>query len=167
VSIDRTTAIDNRTVMLQATRDNEPFHFSGKNTNLETAGEELSEALQDESTRSELERLFGAFEGDSIGDERVIHELAERLGLDSTAKMASEHSLSDVESILKRVVDGEATRIVGGQTTLIIDTVAEIAGLRLKVGDRIAGLFRGPTIHAYPGTPVTAYVAEPIDISTD
>src|SRR5688500_6199471 len=32
VTIDRTTSIDKRTVMLQATEDGEPFHFSGKNT---------------------------------------------------------------------------------------------------------------------------------------
>jgi hypothetical protein len=42
----------------------------------------------------------------------------------------------------------------------VIDAISELAGLRKSVGDRISGLFKGRNIKAYPGTPVTAYVAE-------
>jgi hypothetical protein len=167
VTIDRTTSIDKRTVMLQANEDGEPFHFSGKNTSPSQASAMLDQTLQDEQTKQQVERLFKAFEGGSIGDERVVRELAEKLGLESTEKMARDHSIKDIESVFNQILQGEATRVVGGETTLLIDTIAEIAGLRFSVGDRIAGIFRGPTIHAYPGTPVTAYVAEPIDIRID
>jgi hypothetical protein len=167
VTIDRTTSIDNRTVMLKATESGEPLHFSGKNTSPRSASDMLDRSLKDEQTKAEIERLFAAFEGKSMGDDRVIREIAEKLGLEQTEKMARNHSIKDVEGIIRQVLDGNATRIVGGQTTLIIDTVAELAGLRFNVGDRIAGLFRGPTIHAYPGTPVTAYVADPIEIEID
>jgi hypothetical protein len=167
ITVDRTTSIDKRTVLLEVTEDGEPYQFSQKNTSPIRASAGIDQALKDDQTKSELERLFRAFEGDSMGDERVIRELAEKLGLKSTEKMAREHSIRDIESIVKQIVQGEATRVVGGQTTLIIDTIAELAGLRFSVGDRIAGVFRGPTIHAYPGTPVTAYVAEDMDIRID
>ena len=167
VTIDRVTSIDNRTVMLQATEAGEPFHFSGKNTSPRSATDMLDRSLKDEQTRSQIESLLAAFEGKSMGDDRVIREIAEKLGLQQTEKMARGHSIKDLEGIIQQVLDGRATRIVGGETTLIIDTIAELAGLRFSVGDRIAGVFRGPTIHAYPGTPVTAYVAEPKIIETN
>ncbi|MEO7453589.1 MAG: hypothetical protein ABIV13_02365, partial [Fimbriimonadales bacterium] len=167
VTIDRTTSIDNRTVMLQATKDGEPFHFSRENTKPFSTSTFVGDVLKDTQTKEQIERLFKAFEGGSMGDERVIRELAEKLRMESTQKMAKDHSIGDIEGIIKQVIDGGATRIVGGQTALIIDTIAEVAGLRFTVGDRIAGVFRGPTVHAYPGTPITAYIAESIDITID
>jgi hypothetical protein len=151
----------------RATKDGEPFHFSGKNTKPIATSNFVDDVLNDAETKEQIERLFKAFEGESMGDERVIRELAEKLRMENTQKMAKDHSINDIEGIIKQVIDGGATRIVGGQTALMIDTIAEIAGLRFSVGDRIAGVFRGPTIHAYPGTPVTAYVAESIDIRID
>lgn len=164
VTVDRTVSIDNKTVMLQASQSGDPFQFTGKNSGAKNATEGLTKALEDDATRAKLETLFGAFEGKPMGDQRVVRELATELNLKNIETMARGHSIREIEGVMRSIAEGEATRIVGGQTTLLIDTIAELAGLRIDVGDRISGIFRGNTIHAYPGTPVTAYVAQPLAI---
>ena len=166
VSIDRTTAIDDQTIYLQATATGEPYHFSGKNTGARRASEGLAAALDDKSTRKALEQLLGAFEGKRMGDEEIVEGLARKLDLKNTEQLAEGRSVRELEKILEGVADGSVTRVTGAQTTLLIDTITELAGLRVNVGDRIAGIFKGSTIRAYPGTPVTASVAQAISVTT-
>jgi hypothetical protein len=162
ISIDRTVSTDGKTVYLRATntKDNEPFHFTGENTGVERASEELEKVLADETSKKALEEMLGGLSGKDMGSSDIIAALAGRLNLNATKQLAEANSLKDLVGVLKGIAAGQVTRVATGHALLIIDSIGELAGIRKSVGDRISGLFKGRNIKAFPGTPVTAYVAE-------
>lgn len=162
VTIDRTVAVDGKTVMLKATKNNEPFHFTGDNTGIDRASDELEKILADEETKKSLQKMLEGLSGADMGDSKIISMLAERLNLGSMRKLADTNSLNDLIGALKGIAAGEIARVATGQATLVIEAIAELAGIRKTVGDRISGLFKGRNIKAFPGTPVTAYVAKEV-----
>ena len=162
VSIDRTVSVDGKTVYLKATntKDNEPLHFTGENTGIERASDELEKILADEASKKALENMLGGLAGKDMGSNDIIAALAARLNLSATKQLAEANSLKDLVGVLKGIAAGQVTRVATGHAILVIDSIGELAGIRKSVGDRISGLFKGRNIKAFPGTPVTAYVAE-------
>lgn len=164
VTIDRTVSIDGKTVLLEATKskDGEPFHFTRENTETSRANEQLERVLSDNEAKKALEKMLNGLLGEEMGDADKVSDLAEKLNLRSTKKLADEQSLGDLEGVLKSINAGDVARIATGHASLVIEAIAELAGVKKTVGDRISGLFKGRNIKAFPGTPVTAYVTEPV-----
>jgi hypothetical protein len=148
-------------VLLKGSKsDDDRYHFTGDNTGFERASDELEKILADEASKKSLQQMLEGLAGIDMGDSKIVTMLAERLNLGSMKKLAETNSLNDLVGALKGIAAGELTRIATGQTTLVIEAIAELAGIRKTVGDRISGLFKGRNIKAFPGTPVTAYVAK-------
>jgi len=160
VSIDRTVSVDGQTISLKAARDGESYHFTRENTIASVAGDKLNKLLEDENAKKSLQQLLDGLSGSDMGDPNSIADLADALGLKSTSELARTNSINDLKDVLKGISAGEVARIATGQSTLVIEAIAELAGLRKAVGDRISGLFKGRNIKAFPGTPITAYVAK-------
>jgi hypothetical protein len=162
VSIDRTVASDGKTVYLQATKspDHDPLHFTGENTGVERASDELEKILADEASKKALAAMLEGLSGKDMGSSDIIAALASKLNLSAMKQLADANSLNDLAYVLKGIAQGQVTRVATGHALLVIDAISELAGIRKSVGDRISGLFKGRNIKAFPGTPVTAYVAE-------
>lgn len=162
INIDRTTGIDGKTVFLRAmkTDDGEPFHFTGANTGTVRASEALTKYLNDPEAKKEVEALLSGLKGGEMGSAESVAKIAEDLKLKSTEQLAKQHSLKDLEYTIGRISAGDLTRVATGDPTVVIQAITELAGLRFAVGDRISGIFKGRNIRAYPGTVLSAYVAE-------
>jgi hypothetical protein len=134
------------------------FHFHGGNTGIERASDAIEEVLNDAGAKEALEVMLGGLLGKEMGSNEVVALLAKRLSLANIAKLVEVNSLGDLVGTFKSIAAGEITRIGTAHAGIVIEAVTELTGLRKSVGDRIAGLFRGRTIRAYPGTPVRAIV---------
>jgi hypothetical protein len=134
------------------------FHFHGGNTGIERASDAIEEVLNDASAKEALEVMLGGLIGKEMGSNEVVALLAKRLSLTHIAKLVEVNSLGDLVGTFKSIAAGEITRIGTAHAGIVIEAITELTGLRKSVGDRIAGLFRGRTIRAYPGTPIKATV---------
>lgn len=160
VSVDRAEAIDGQVVYLRATETEDPFHFTRENTAVLKRTNAVDKALADPDTKAAIEKLLKGLEGENMGTPSAVADLAEALGMQETKRLADSRTLNDLEQALKGISAGDIARVAAGDTSLVVSAITEIAGLRQVVGDRIGGLFKGRNIRAFPGTPLTAYVAE-------
>lgn len=134
------------------------FHFHGGNTGIERASDAIEEVLNDATAKEALEVMLGGLIGKEMGSNEVVALLAKRLSLPNIGKLIEVNSLGDLVSTFQSIAAGEITRIGTAHAGIVVEAIAELTGLRKSVGNRIAGLFRGQTIRAYPGTPIKAIV---------
>ncbi|MDQ2986796.1 MAG: hypothetical protein M3R13_08760 [Armatimonadota bacterium] len=160
VAIDRTVTADGKTIHLQATNSKEgkPLQFTGENTRVDVASDELKKILADESSKKALQQMLEVFSGSDMGSAGIVAGLAKRLNLSSMFQLAEARSLGDLVSVFKGIAAGQIARVGVGEAGLVIGAITELAGLRRSVGNLISGLFKGRNIRAFPGTPVVAYV---------
>lgn len=160
VAIESTVSADGKVVPLQFNKSDakEALRFTGANTGIERASEELEKVLADAEAKKALANMLEGLLGKQMGSDDIVAILAARLQLSSLKQMAEARSLGDIIGVFKGIATGEITRIATAHTGLVVDAISELTGLRRSVGDRISGLFKGRNIRAYPGTPVKAYI---------
>ena len=134
------------------------LHLNDENTGIQRASEAVEEVLADPDSKKALEAMLGGLIGKEMGANDVVALLAKRLSLTNIAKLIEVNSLSDLVGTFKSIAAGEITRIGTAHTGIVLEAITELTGLRKSVGDRIAGLFKGRNIRAYPGTPIKATI---------
>ena len=134
------------------------LHLNDENTGIERASEAVEQVLNDPDAKKALEVMLGGLIGKEMGANDVVAILAKRLNLANIAKLVEVNSLGDLVGTFKSIAAGEITRIGTAHAGLVIEAITELTGLRKSVGDRIAGLFKGRNIRAYPGTPIKATI---------
>jgi hypothetical protein len=163
ISLETVAGADDKPITLVANGADEKgvFHFHGGNTGIQRASDAVEEVLNDPEAKKALEAMLGGLIGKEMGSNEVVALLAKRLSLANIAKLIEVNSLGDLVGTFKSIAAGEITRIGTAHAGLVIEAITELTGLRKSVGDRIAGLFKGRNIRAYPGTPIVAIIKAP------
>lgn len=89
-------------------------------------------------------------------DAQQVGDLARKLGMDETAKVADAGRLKEVQSLCRAVRDG--TSVAGLASGGTVAAAMELVHLAGDVGQRLGRSLGGRNIRAYPGTEVPAYV---------
>ena len=102
--------------------------------------------------------------GESGGlDARQVGDLARRLGMGETAKLADAGRLDEVGSLMRTVrAGGSVAGLASGGSVAAAMELVNLAG---DVGHRLGRSLGGRNIHAYPGTVVPAYVSRETTIT--
>lgn len=87
-----------------------------------------------------------------------VGQLARRLGMDETAKLAETGKLDQVQDLCRKIRDGGT--IAGLASGGTVAAAMELVNLAGDVGHRLGRSLGGRNIRAYPGTVIPAYVAE-------
>lgn len=103
-------------------------------------------------------------QGQSGGlDARQVGELARRMGMDETAKLADAGRLNEAQTLFRTVRSGgSVASLAGGAPIAAALEMVQMAG---DVGRRLGRSLGGRNIRAYPGTVVPAYVARETTIT--
>lgn len=97
--------------------------------------------------------------GESGGlDAKQVGDLAQKLGMDATAKLAGTGGLDRAKALVRAVRQG--TTVAGLATGGTVAAALELVNLAGDVGHRLGRTLGGRNIRAYPGTVVQAYVAQ-------
>ncbi len=98
-------------------------------------------------------------QGQSGGlDARQVGELARKLGMGETAKLADAGRLDEAQRLVRAIrTGGTVASLASGGTVAAAMELVNLAG---DVGHRLGRTLGGRNIHAYPGTIVPAYVAK-------
>ena len=97
-------------------------------------------------------------QGQSGGlDAKQVGDLARRLGMGETAKLADAGQLDKVQNLMKTVrAGGTVASLASGGTVAAALEMVNLAG---DVGHRLGRSLGGRNIRAYPGTIIPAYIA--------
>ena len=96
-------------------------------------------------------------------DARQVGDLARRLGMGETAKLADAGRLDEVQSLMRTVrAGGTVASLASGGTVAAALEMVNLAG---DVGRRLGRSLGGRNIRAYPGTVVPAYVLQETTIT--
>lgn len=96
-------------------------------------------------------------------DPKQVGDLARKLGMNETAKLADAGQLDRVQSLCRAVRDGGT--IAGLASGGTVAAAMELINLAGDMGHRLGRTLGGRNIRAYPGTVVPAYVARDTTIT--
>ena len=96
-------------------------------------------------------------------DPKQVGDLARKLGMGETAKLADAGRLDEVQSLCRAVrTGGTVAGLASGGTALAALELVNLAG---DVGHRLGRSLGGRNIRAYPGTVIPAYIARDTTIT--
>jgi hypothetical protein len=119
--------------------------------------EEPPVALGDERVQMSIRDLIQKGQTEGL-DPKQVADLAKRLNLAETAKLADAGKLDEVQSLIQAVRSGTnlANLASGGTVGACMELVKVAGDTCARIGKKLGGR----NIRAYPGTIVTAYVAK-------
>ncbi|CAN5641505.1 hypothetical protein BH11ARM2_BH11ARM2_25330 [soil metagenome] len=98
-------------------------------------------------------------QGQSSGlNAEEVGQLARKLGMGETARLAEAGKLDQVQSLCRKIRDGGT--IAGLASGGTVAAAMELVNLAGDLGHRLGKTLGGRNIRAYPGTVIPAYVAE-------
>lgn len=158
---------DGRTIDLQ-TEDGKPIYtFTQANTVGRTDAARLDRLWEDPKSREALEKIA---EGVRTGSADAalpagVGELAGSLGLERTRDVAEGRAQTrsgglTLDNAMRALQTGDMGAVTGVDAVTTALALGELANLANSVEDKVRGLFKGRTIRATVGTPVTVVTAE-------
>lgn len=118
--------------------------------------EVASPGSEEESAQRAVQELIQ--QGESGGlDAKQVGELARKLGMNETAKLADAGRLNEVQSLIRTVRGGGsiANLATGGPVAAALELVTFAGDVSHRLGRNLGGR----NIRAHPGTKISAYVA--------
>ncbi|RYG44512.1 hypothetical protein EON79_14730 [bacterium] len=112
---------------------------------------------EDVAVGNAVKELIEQGQSGGLNSEQV-GQLARKLGMNETAKLADAGKLDQVQSLCRKIRDGGAIADLASGGT--IAAAMELVHLAGDVGHRLGKSLGGRNIRAYPGTVIPAYVAE-------
>ena len=103
-----------------------------------------------------VQELIAKGQSDGL-DAKGVGELARKLGMTETAKLADAGRLEDAQRLVRTIRDGGTIASLASGGT--VAAALELVNLAGDVGHRLGRTLGGRNIRAYPGTVVRAYVA--------
>lgn len=98
-------------------------------------------------------------------DKAKIADLAQQLDLPATTKAVTNEDIDKVASLIQKVRQGATVgSLASGGSMVVVDAAIELIDAAGELGDRLSRTLGGRNIHAYVGTPVTAYVEEDTEV---
>jgi hypothetical protein len=156
----------------KATESAEPYEFNRENTGRELSQDTLTRLWDSPDTRQLMEHLAKGMSGEEEldldrEDAEQLEFIARELGLDETSQMLENGDSSAVEELeraLQRAQGGDLSGFESPEAMLAVAAISELGNLASGVDRSLRGIFKGRNIRAYVGTPVTVYIAEPLEI---
>jgi hypothetical protein len=150
----------------------EPYEFNRENTGRELSQDALSRLWDDPDTRDLMEHLAKGMSGEESlnldrQDAEELRVIARELGLDETTEMLENGDASAVETLERALLSAQSGDVSGfesPESLLAVAAISELGNLASGVDRSLRGIFKGRNIRAYVGTPVTVYIAEPLEI---
>ncbi len=131
------------------------YELNRENTGRPDASVPVGPDEEDEQAKLAVQELIQ--KGQSGGlDARQVGDLARKLGMGETAKLADAGRLSEVQSLCRAVRDGGT--VAGLASGGTVAAAMELVNLAGGVAQRLDRTLGGRNIRAYPGTVVKAYV---------
>ena len=129
------------------------YELNRANTGLPDSGDPGEENAAAQQAVQELIQR-----GQSNGlDAKEVSDLARRMGMSETAKLADAGRLGEAESLIRTVRrGGSVTALAGGAPIAAALELVQLAG---GVGQRLGRSLGGRNIRAYPGTIIPAYIS--------
>jgi hypothetical protein len=120
---------------------------------------------QNQATLESLRRLLDKGQLDEQ-DKEQISRLAADWKLDATQKIMDEGRADQVSNLLEQIKGGATvSALAGGSPLIAVDAALELVKVVGKVGSKLSKTLGGRNIHAYVGTPVTAYVRDDLEVT--
>ena len=150
------TAPDGTCVPLSAdAREAKDFELDRANTGRPDVPQREPEEV-DVSTGVAVQSLIEKGESGGL-DPKQVGDLARKLGMEGTARLADAGRLGDAQALIRKVREGGAVAgLASGGTVAAAMEMVSLAG---DVGHHLGRALGGRNIRAYPGTVVPAFVA--------
>ena len=160
LTLESLTGPDGQPIPLSAAPDGaKDYEMNRDNTG--RAGEQ-DPGEEDEVAQRAVQELIQRGQSGGL-DSKQVGDLARRLGMGETAKLADAGGLDKVQSLMKTVrAGGTVASLASGGTVAAALEMVNLAG---DVGHRLGRSLGGRNIRAYPGTVVPAYVLQETTIT--
>jgi hypothetical protein len=174
VSFSSAVANGGQPVSLSGAADRDaPYEFNRANTGIVGDAAGLDRIASDDRSRTALDTVRQIFENPdqaNLSDPETkqgLRQIATSLGMTETSRLIDRNEIDHVSSLISQLRQGSTiAAIASGGATAEIAAALELANLAGKLGSRLSRMAKGRNIVAYVGTPVTAYVTQPVRVGT-
>ncbi|RYG35103.1 hypothetical protein EON81_13690 [bacterium] len=137
-------------------KESEDYELNRANTGRPSIAQKEPEE-EDEAVGAAVKELIEQGQSGGLNPDQV-GQLARKLGMNETAKLAEAGKLDEVQSLCRKIRDGGT--IAGLASGGTVAAAMELVNLAGDLGHRLGRSLGGRNIHAYPGTVIPAYVSE-------
>lgn len=174
VSFVEVKTVDGQTlpVAADAGGKEELYSFTRANTGKQDVIEKLERLSSDADVKATLDKIQSAFstgEAPTFDDPKskeALSKISKELDLKALGKAIAEDRVGEISNALASTknLGAAASALTSGNVTLA--AVLELADVAGDVGSKLQRMLGGRTIRAYPGTEVTAYIAQGAEVRT-
>ncbi|MEQ1823450.1 MAG: hypothetical protein ABL949_13150 [Fimbriimonadaceae bacterium] len=169
LQIDGATLADGQTLKLGVEPNgplDQPLSLNRANTGRQNISEKLKGIATDPDVMAALSQIEGSFRDGGKVDlsneatKKGFEKIAKELNMKNLQEAVLGDKVADVNSVL------DSTKRAGNvlNDPLAIGAVLELANIAGEVGSKLGRMLSGRKIVAYPGTPISMYVGESIQV---